>query len=175
MLDLYDRKPESVLARLKDTSMEAFAHARFFVPKELLECNCLSEMGEKQRADAACASAVGLLEREIDARPHDYRLYSALGHAYSFLGRKEDAVRAGEHAVELMPSSKDAIVGPHIGTELAKIYARVGETDKALDLIEEVLSIPCEFSVGLLRLDPVWDPLRDHPRFRALLEEYEVD
>ena len=59
--------------------------------------------------------------------------------------------------------------------ELAKIYSRVGEADKALNLIDELLSIPCELSVGLLRLDPVWDPLRDHPRFQALLEEYEVD
>jgi hypothetical protein len=41
--------------------------------------------------------------------------------------------------------------------------------------IEEQLSIPCELSVGLLRLDPVWDPLRNDPRFRALLEKYEVN
>ena len=55
------------------------------------------------------------------------------------------------------------------------IYARVGENDQALDLIEELLSIPGNMSVGLLRLDPVWDPLRDHPRFQALLEKYDTD
>ena len=49
---------------------------------------------------------------------------------------------------------------------------RVGEVDKALDLIDELLSIPCWLSVGLLRLDPAWDPLREHPRFQALLEKY---
>jgi len=175
LLDLFDRKPESVLERLKDTSMEAFALELWYVPKELLKCICFSEMGEKQQADAACNSAVELLEREINARPHDYRLYSAIGHAFGLLGRKEEAVRAGEHAVELMPTSKDALVGPILGMELAKIYTRVGEADKALDQIDELLSIPCEFSVGLLRLDPVWDPLRDHPRFQALLKEYEVE
>ena len=84
-------------------------------------------------------------------------------------------MRAGEHAVELMPISKDAARRAHPAIELAKIYTRVGETDKALDLIDELLSIPCDLSVGLLRLDPVWDPLRDHPRFQALLEKYEVE
>jgi len=175
LLDLYDRNPESVLERLKDLPINSFSLFRWYVPIELLECICLSQMSEWKRAEASCTSAVGLLQREIDARPHDYRLYSALGHAYSFLGRKEDAVRAGEHAVELMPSSKDAIVGPHLGTELAKIYTRVGEHENALDLLDELLSIPCDLSVGLLRLDPVWDPLRDHPRFQALLEKYDTD
>ena len=47
--------------------------------------------------------------------------------------------------------------------------------NKALDLIEELLSIPCQLSVGLLRLDPVWDPLRDNPRFQALLEKYDTN
>ena len=175
LVDLYDRMPESVLARLKDTSTKAFSHQHWHVPKELLECICLSEMGEEQRAEAPCTSAVGLLQREIEERPHDHRLYAALGRALALLGRKEEAVRAGENAVELMPISKDAHDGPAQVIELAKIYARVGKTDKAMDLIEELLSIPCDLSVGLLRLDPVWDPLRDHPRFQALLEKYEVE
>lgn len=51
---------------------------------------------------------------------------------------------------------------------------RVGDTEKALELIEEMLSIPSDLSVGLLRLDPVWDPLRDNPRFQAQLEKYDT-
>ena len=129
-------------------------------------------MSEWKRAEAACSSAVELLEREIGAMPHDYRLFSAIGHAFALLDRKEEAVRAGEHAAELMPTAKDALVGPNLAIELAKIHTRIGETEKALDLIEELLSIPCDLSAGLLRLDPVWDPLRDHPRFQALLEEH---
>jgi tetratricopeptide (TPR) repeat protein len=173
ILDLYDRKPELALARLEEISIDTFSFDVLYEPKELLECICLSRMGERERADAACASAVELLEREIGARPQDYRLYSALGHAFALLGRKEEAVRAGEHAVELMPTSKDALVGPNRSIKLATIYTEVGETEKALDLIEELLSIPCDLSVGLLRLDPCWDPLRDHPRFQALLEKYD--
>jgi TolB-like protein len=174
LLDLYDRTPESALAHLQSASIDAFSLDYWYLPRELLECICLTAMEERQRAEATCASAVELLEGEIEARPHDYRLYSALGHAFALLGRKEEAMRAGKQAAELMPASKDSLVGPILAIELAKIYSRVGQHDNALDLIEELLSIPSDLSVGLLRLDPVWDPLRDHPRFQALLEKYDT-
>ena len=173
--DLYDRNPESVLARLEDLSINSFSLIRWYVPIELLECISLSEMGEEQKSEVACSSAIDVLQREIQAQPHDYRLHSAIGHAFALLDRKDEAVLAGEYGLELMPTSKDALVGPAQTHELAMIYARVGENDQALDLIEELLSIPGNMSVGLLRLDPVWDPLRDHPRFQALLEKYDTD
>ena len=69
----------------------------------------------------------------------------------------------------------DALDGSDVLIELAKIYTCVGEIDKALDLIDELLSIPSWLSVGLLRLDPAWDPLRDDPRFQALFEKYDTD
>jgi tetratricopeptide (TPR) repeat protein len=174
-LDLYDRKPESALVQLERVSVDAISLDYWFLPRELLRCICLAEMGDNQQAIAACNSAVDLLQREVSARPHDYRLHSALGRSFAILGQKEEAVRAGERAVALMPTSKDALVGPNLSIELAKIYAQVGEIDKALDLIDELLSIPSDLSVGLLRLDPAWDPLRDDPRFQALLEKYDTN
>ena len=74
--------------------------------------------------------------------------------------------------MELSPVSKDALIGPSRVSDLAKIYTMVGEYDAALDEIEYLLSIPSGNSVPWLRLDPIWDPLRDHPRFQALLEKY---
>jgi TolB-like protein/DNA-binding winged helix-turn-helix (wHTH) protein/Tfp pilus assembly protein PilF len=170
-LDWYDRKTESALAKLEEWPIDAFDWQQAYEPKRLLECIFLSGMGEEQRARAACATAAELLEREIEARPQDYRLHTSLGRAYARLGRKEEAVRAGENAIELVPVVADKWP-QKIG--LAEIYARVGQHDKAIDLIDELLSIPCEFSVGLLRLDPAWDPLRDNPRFQALLEKYDT-
>jgi TolB-like protein len=164
LLDLYDRKPESALVQLERVSVDAISLDYWFLPRELLRCICLAEMGDNQQAIAACNSAVDLLQREVSARPHDYRLHSALGRAFAILGQKEEAVRAGERAVALMPTSKDALVGPNLSIELAKIYA-----------LDELLSIPSDLSVGLLRLDPAWDPLRDDPRFQALLEKYDTN
>ena len=55
---------------------------------------------------------------------------------------------------------------------LAAIYTEVGEYEKATERLEYLLTIPGDLSVNLLRIDPVWDPLRDHPRFQRLLDEY---
>jgi len=174
MLHLHDRQPELAMAQLEEASIDVFPLQESYVPRRLLECICLSQMSEWKQAEAACASAVELLEREIEGRPYDYRLYIAIGHAFALLGRREEAVRAGEQGADLLPISEDAWEGTFQAMELTKIYTRVGQHDKALDLIEELLSIPSHLSVGLLRLDPVWDPLRDHPRFQALLEKYDV-
>ena len=170
-LDELDRKPESAWKRLEESREDMFGYQ----PREFLECIYLSQMGDRRRTGLACRSAVDRLEQLINASPNDDRLYGALGHSLALLEQREEAVRAGKQAVELLPISKDAIVGPAHVIELAKIYTRVGEADKALDLIDKLLSIPCELSVGLLRLDPAWDPLRDHPRFQALLEKYDTN
>ena len=57
--------------------------------------------------------------------------------------------------------------------DLARIYTMVGEYDAAIDQLESLLAIPSNTTVPLLRLDPAWDPLREHPRFQALLAKYE--
>ena len=174
LLDLWDRNPESALARLRKMSIETFPGQSTYETRDLLECVYFSEMGKERSAKTACESAVLALVRDMEARPHDYRLHLALGRAYALLGQSDNAIRYGEHAVELMSISKDVDVGGRQAIGLAGIYARVGETNKALDLIEDLLSIPSPLSVGLLRLDPVFDPLRDHPRFQALLEKYDT-
>jgi serine/threonine protein kinase/tetratricopeptide (TPR) repeat protein len=174
-LDLLDRKPETALANVHHSEFDVFANEIIYRPRELLECLCLSQLGEEEAAALACQAAREKLKREAEARPHDFRLFLALGEAYALMGRREDAVRDAEHASELMPISKDALVGTNVAIELAKTYVWVGEVEKALELIDELLSIPCDLSVGLLRLDPVWDPLRDHPRFHALLEKYDTN
>ena len=93
-------------------------------------------------------------------------VHSLLGIAYAGLGRKEEAIREGKRAVELLPVSKDAIWGPGLIENLAFIYVLVGEQNAALDQIEYLLSIPSELSVPLLRIDPRWDPLRNIRGFR---------
>ena len=90
---------------------------------------------------------------------------------YAGLGRKEDAIRAGKKGVELLPISKEAWRGAYRLEDLAVIYAQVAEPDLAIDHLETLLSVPSDLSVQLLRLNPKWDPLREHPRFIALLEE----
>ena len=88
--------------------------------------------------------------------------------------RKEDAIREGKLAVELLPESKDAFDGPSVAIGLAQIYTWTGEADQALQLVEHSLTIPAGITVPMLRIDPVWDPLRKDPRFQTLLDKYSV-
>jgi hypothetical protein len=86
--------------------------------------------------------------------------------------RKEEGIREGKLAVELYPVSEDAEEGPNFVLDLTQIYVMVGEYEEAVDQIEYLLSISSHLSVPLLRLDPRLDPLREHPRFKQLLEKH---
>jgi tetratricopeptide (TPR) repeat protein len=95
-----------------------------------------------------------------------------LGGALAILGRRDEAIRQGKLAMELRPESKDAFDGPMYTMALAQIYTWTGDKDEALQLIEKSLTTPNGLTVPTLRLDPVWDPLRDDPRFQALINRF---
>jgi len=90
------------------------------------------------------------------------------GLALAYLGRKAEAIAAGEKSLALMPISKDASNGAYDQHQLARIYIMVGEPEKALDQIEPLLKIPYQLSPGWLRLDPAFAPLKGNPRFDRL-------
>ena len=85
------------------------------------------------------------------------------------LGNKEDAIREGQRAVELMPVTKNAIEGPLLIKYLALIYAWTGDKDLALEQLAMAARIPSYLSYGHLRLHPYWDPLRHDPRFEKIV------
>ena len=76
-------------------------------------------------------------------------------------------------AVELLPVSNDALAGPWFVAALAEVYVMVGKFDAAIDQLEYLMSITCPISPPLLEADPLWDPVRDHPRFQALVAQYD--
>ena len=86
----------------------------------------------------------------------------------ALLGNKEVAVAEAQRAVEMMPTSKDAVEGPFIAANLAMVYAWTDEPDLAFKTLVPVAKTVC---YGLLKLDPYWDPLRKDPRFDKLLAE----
>ena len=118
-------------------------------------------------------SARALVESKIEERPEDSRLHSALGIAYAGLGRKEDALREGTLAVELLPISKEAYRGAYRAIDLAQIYAMVGETDADLpfETDREVRLAPTHhvggnvvrFNTGIVSLTPDIEWQRELP------------
>lgn len=139
------------------------------LPKGYLEYLCYYRLGKPQKARACAEEALSALEKRLPQRQEDAETHSALGLVYAALGRKDDAIREGQRGIALTPVQKDPYIGPYRVIDLAKIYAQVGELDKAMDQVDYLLSIPACFSVGMLRLDPDWERLSGFPRFEKLL------
>jgi TolB-like protein/Flp pilus assembly protein TadD len=173
MQEFGERNYEAALEWLALYPEPVFESQFAFFPRTLGECHCWSWLQQPERAKDACEAASVLLEDAVADRPEDPRVHSALGLSYALLGRKDEAIREGERAVALWPVSKDALKGPMFVKNLAMIYAWVGDADAALDQIEYLLSRPSNVTVAMLYVAPFWDPLRDHPRFQALLEKHE--
>ncbi len=96
--------------------------------------------------------------------------HAKLGEALALLGEKEAAISHATRATELLPQSKDASYGPVVAETLARVYATVGEPERAIDILDGLLARPTLVTVALLELQPAWDSLRNHPRFVALLK-----
>ncbi len=144
------------------------------LPRQLYLAWAQQAAGDTAKASATFADVAERTRVALVERPDDADLHLALGFAYAGLGRKAEAVAEGERAVALMPVAEDALTGADMLAHQAQLYMRVGEHDQAIALIERVLSMPAGvvLSSALLRIDPVWDPLRDDPRFKALLLKY---
>ncbi|MHC4325570.1 MAG: tetratricopeptide repeat protein, partial [Planctomycetota bacterium] len=151
-LDVFDRNYSKALDRLSTKSENIdnlIDYARIY-----------GYMGKKDLAEKYYDDARSVLESKIKECPEEARLHGWLGVAYAGLGQKEDAVREGKLAVEMLPISREAMRRPHSVEYLARIYVMVGEHDEAIDQLEHLISIPGPYTISLLQLDPAWDPLR---------------
>ena len=138
-------------------------------PKSWYEGLVARANGNVDTAQHAFEEAKRVVEADLAQWPDDMKamMMSALIHAA--LGRKEDALREGRRAVELLPISKDAYDGPILATNLAAIYAHVGEHDLALEQLATLVEVPNGPTPGTLRVEPEWDPLRGDPRFDKII------
>jgi tetratricopeptide (TPR) repeat protein len=125
--------------------------------------------GDSARARAYADSAVAAYTEQIKATPDNPQLYVLLGTMLAYVGRKDEAIRQGKRSLELAPISKDAYGGAYDQHQLARIYILVGEPDKALDQLEQLLKIPYYLTPAWLKIDPTFDPLRKNPRFLKLI------
>jgi serine/threonine-protein kinase len=126
-------------------------------------------VGDESRAKVAFLAARDRAAAAVSERPEDGKALIVLAQIDAALGRKEDALREGARAVELLPVAKDALVGDALLSRLAGIYAQVGETTRAFELLEKVSQIPYGITYGSLKLDEIWDPLRGDPRFEKIV------
>jgi TolB-like protein/Flp pilus assembly protein TadD len=141
-------------------------------PKALLQGIIQVLEGDKPKAQAEFEQARLVSEKLLREAPEDAARHAQHGLILAALDRKQEAIAEGKRAVELQPESRDAFDGPRNTAALASIYALTGESDEALRLIDHLLAVPSGLTVPMLKLDPIWDPLRNDPRFQALIDRY---
>ena len=176
-LNMFQRNFNEMLAWLTSLPYDSYEDQHFYFEKNLAKASVYNAMNDLSLMETHADAARIILEKAVNERVEDPRFHAALGLVYAYLGRKEEAIQEGNLAAKLHPESRDAAQGPIYLLNLAKIYTVAEEYDRAIDQLEHLLSIPqAEFlwqlvSVPQLRLDPQWDSLREHPRFRQLLNE----
>jgi tetratricopeptide (TPR) repeat protein len=168
------RRHADVLAVLDSARPTAVGDDMFYRPIVLLRALTLDAMGEAARARAAYEAASALLESRVRTHPRDARFRIALGLAYAGLGRKKDAIAETRTALELSPLTSSMIGATAIRGDAVEVFIKAGEHDEAIRLIEGLLAMPAgrEISVPLLRIDPIYDPLRGDRRFKEVLVRF---
>jgi tetratricopeptide (TPR) repeat protein len=131
--------------------------------------------GQTKAAKSAGEEALPLLEARLRERPDDTLAMRELSWVYLALGRNADALRLSKEAADLISIEKDASSGPIFQNGLAQIEARAGAPEEAIKRLRRLLSIPAGTvaSIARLKIDPVWDPIRNDPGFQKLLAEPE--
>lgn len=129
-------------------------------------------LGDEAGAREAFLKAKERAEEFEKQNPDVANVVSLLAEIHAWLGEKDAAITGINRALELLPESKDAFGGPEITQNAAEIYTILGDTDKAIATLDGLLQKPGAITVELLKLNPIWDPLRKDPRFQALIEKY---
>jgi len=135
--------------------------------------------GDHAAAQESWRQARSELESFLKEQPEDDLLIGDLALTNMGLGDKAAALALAERAMAVTPIEKDAADGPILIEILARVAARMGEPDRAIAALQKLLSIPytgalaagMPLTPALLRLDPMFDPLRNDPRFQQLCEE----
>jgi len=171
-LALCARDPKDAKRALDSMLQEGITWgANVRTPKSFCEGLTARLQGDNEAAMSAFADAREEMETVLQKQPNYAEAMSVLGMIDAALGRKEDAIREGRRAVELLPATKDVMTGPELVRNLALIYTWTGEKELALDQIATALQGPGPLTYGQLRLHPWWDAIRNDPRFDKLIEE----
>jgi len=143
------------------------ADNEIYFPKDIFLAWSHAQLGETDAARASYERVREAAEQATRREPADANAHLILGLAMAGLGIKDEAIRHGAQAMELMPMGLDAMVAPGYIDGMSIIYLTVGEYDRALDLLKAMVEMPAlhQASPGFLKVDVLWDPVRNDPRF----------
>jgi hypothetical protein len=177
VLALHARDPETISRVVDSEPRTRITHYGITYPKPWFAGLAARMRGDADGARVAFTAARAEMAQVVEADPASARMLSVLAMIDAALGRKEEAVREGERAHEMLPLKKSAVGWPVVATNLAVVYAWTDQPDQAIALLHELVKHPAAMSLtwqptyGDLRLNPIWDPLRSDPRFEAVVEQ----
>jgi TolB-like protein/Flp pilus assembly protein TadD len=127
---------------------------------------------DESGARAAFLKAKSAVEEQLKRNPDAADAHIQLSKALAHLGEKDSALAEAQRATELQPESKDAFGGPEITAGVAEVHTILGDSGRAIEILDGLLSRPSAVTVPGLKLNPIWDPLRNDSLFQALLNKY---
>ena len=136
----------------------------------MVRANLYHLRGDRTRSRAWADTAAAVFEQQAKEAPDDAQRAALHGVALAYLGRYEEAISEGKRGLAMLPPSKDAYLGTYVQHQLIRIYLLAGRNEEALDLLEPLLAMPYTLTPAWIRIDPMFEPLRNHPRFRKLVE-----
>jgi tetratricopeptide (TPR) repeat protein len=141
----------------------------FYFPKSWYEAMIARAKGDSAKATAAFRECREILAQRLIVKPEHARTIAVLAQVDAGLGQKDLAIREAQHAIDLMPISKDIYDGALVLEGLAQVYTWTGDRDHAIELVQKLLTMPGYTNYGRLKFHPLWAPLRGDPRFDKIV------
>jgi TolB-like protein/Tfp pilus assembly protein PilF len=176
---ILERRPAQIIPRLKEILAKPDPALGYINGELRFWLGWAQDVaGDHAAAQESWRQARSELEPFLKEQPENYSLIDDLALTNMGLGDKAAAFKLIDRAMAVVPTEKDALDGPNPVETLARVAARMGEPDRAITALQKLLSIPYEaplasnvpLTPALLRLDPMFDPLRNDPRFQKLAE-----
>jgi serine/threonine protein kinase/Tfp pilus assembly protein PilF len=175
---ILESRPASVIAQLKEILAKPDQALGYYNGELRFWLGWAQEVaGDHAGARESWSQARSELEPFLKEQPENFVLLGDLALTNMGLGNNAAALTLAEHAIAMFPTDKDALTGPRPLDILARVAARVGQSDRSISMLEKLLSMPYEaplaanppLTPALLRLDPMFDSLRNNPRFQKLV------
>lgn len=171
-IDVLDRHLDQAIQKLKSSKINYESNQFRYTPNDLELGLIYKYKNESALSKTYFGSSRSLLEKMLKDSPNDERVHSSLGITYAGLGLIDKAISEGKKGIELLPLEKEAYRGYYRQWDMLIIYALIDDYNNALKQIDFLLSMPGAFSVNQLKLDPLYDSLRNLPGYKVIVNKY---